>query len=232
MAGPVDWVLAATKAYDTGSVLPWLDRLVGPQTRVAVLQNGVDHVERFSPFIAVDRIVPAIVDIPAERSEAGRIHQRRYGSIIVPAGRNGEDFVRLFDGSPIDVSTTEDWTSAAWAKLCLNSAGAVSALTLQPAGVSQRDPIANIMRSLVSECAAVGRKLGATLDADIADRVVAHYRNSPPDSINSLHADRAAGRPMEVDARNGVIVRLGLAHRVPTPVNEIIVALLEATGAT
>ena len=49
-----------------------------------------------------------------------------------------------------------------------------------------------------------------------------------PDAENSMVADRRAGRPMEVDARNGVIVRLGQKHGVPAPVNALMVALLEA----
>ena len=226
-----DWVLIATTAYDAASAALWLARLVGPATRVAVLQNGVEHVDRFAPHLPADRIVPAIVDIPAERSRPGRIRQRRNGTIIVPAGRNGEDFVRLFDASPIEASTSEDWLSAAWAKLCLNSAGAVSALTLKPAGISQREPIASIMRALVEECAAVGRAEGAELPDDIAERVIGHYRASPPDSVNSLHADRIAGRPMEVDARNGVIVRLGRRHGIDTPANAMVTALLEASAS-
>lgn len=51
-----------------------------------------------------------------------------------------------------------------------------------------------------------------------------------PDSINSIHADRIAGRPMEIDARNGIIVRLGRKHGIPTPINEMVVALLEAAS--
>jgi 2-dehydropantoate 2-reductase len=229
-AEPVDWVLVATKAYDAPAAASWLKRLVGPATRVAVLQNGVEHVERFAPYLPAEQIVPAIVDIPAERSAPGRIRQRRFGSIIVPAGRNGEDFARLFAVSPIEIVTTDDWLSAAWFKLCVNSAGAVSALTLQPAGVARRAPIAAIMRDLVSECAAVGRAVGARLPDDVADEVVRRYQEGPPDSINSMHADRVEGRPMEVDARQGVIVRLGRAHGVATPVNAMVAALLEAAG--
>jgi 2-dehydropantoate 2-reductase len=55
---------------------------------------------------------------------------------------------------------------------------------------------------------------------------------APADSINSLHADRLAGRPMELDARNGVIVRLGQKHGIPTPANRMAVALIEAMGKT
>lgn len=55
-------------------------------------------------------------------------------------------------------------------------------------------------------------------------------RNAPPDSVNSLQADRMEGRPMEIEARNGVIVRLGRKHGIPTPCNQMAVALLEALG--
>ena len=57
------------------------------------------------------------------------------------------------------------------------------------------------------------------------------YRGNPPDSLNSMHADRLAGRPMELDARNGVIIRLGRTHGIPTPYNEMAVGLLETMVA-
>ena len=58
--------------------------------------------------------------------------------------------------------------------------------------------------------------------------VVERYRASQPDAVNSLLADRLAGRPTEIDARNGIIVRLGAAHGVPTPLNQMAVAIIEA----
>jgi 2-dehydropantoate 2-reductase len=86
------------------------------------------------------------------------------------------------------------------------------------------------MRTLVRECVAVGRAEGADLSDDLADQVVAGYRRQVPESMNSLHADRAAGRPMELDARNGVMVRKGAAHGIATPANAMIVALLNAAA--
>src|SRR5690349_780375 len=61
-ARPVDWVLICTKAYDAAGAAAWFDGLVGPETRVAVLQNGVEHVARFAPYLPVERILPAVVD--------------------------------------------------------------------------------------------------------------------------------------------------------------------------
>lgn len=229
-AAAADWVLIATKAYDTEGVATWLPGLVGPETRVAVLQNGVEHVERFQHLVPAARILPAVVDIPAERTAPGRIRQRRDGAIVVPSGADGAAFVELFAHTRIAVTTTADFRSAAWRKLCRNAAGAVSALTLRPASVAHSEPVADIMRDLVRECIAVGRAEGAVLEDGLVHSVIEAYRAAPPDSVNSMHADRATGRPIELDARNGVIVRLGLNHGIATPVNRLLVALLAAAA--
>jgi 2-dehydropantoate 2-reductase len=227
-ASPMDWVLVATKAYDVAGAAQWLQKFVGAQTRIAVLQNGVEHVERFAPYVPADRIVPVMVDIPAERKAPGYIRQRAAGHMIVPANQNGEAFVALFERTKIDVSTNPDFKSQVWKKLCQNCAGALSGVTLKPAVIARHDGVAEIMRGLVRECIAVARAEGATLDDSMADQVVTAYRNAPPDSVNSLHGDRIAGRQMEIDARNGVIVRLGRKHGIAAPLNQMIVWLLEA----
>lgn len=227
-ASVVDWVLIATKTYDAAATAEWLDRLVGPSTRVAVLQNGVEHVERFTPWVPAERILPVVVEIPAERSAPGVIVQRRDGWLKVPAGTNGTAFTALFAGSALAVSTDEDWVSVAWRKLAVNCAGAVSGLTGKPAGIVSRAEIAGLMHGLVGECLAVGRAEGAALPDDLPDQIVAQYRAGPADSINSLLADRLAGRPMEWDARNGVIARRGKAHGIATPLNAMAAAILSA----
>lgn len=227
-----DWVLVATKAYDVEAASTWLGPLVGPRTRVAVLQNGVEHIERFRPWVPADRIVPVIVDIPAERSGPGRIQQRRTGTLIVPNSPAGQTFVDLFAESVIAASTTDDFLSVAWNKLALNCAGAVCALTGQPGGVVAAPGVSLLMRKLVAECVEVGRAVGARLDDQLPDQVVQQARNSPPDSVNSLLADRLAGRPMEWDARNGVIVRLGAVHGIETPANVMASTLLSAMAWT
>lgn len=227
-AEAVEWVLACTKTYDSAAAAAWLPGLMGPETRVAVLQNGVEQRERFRGIVLADNIVPAIVDIPAERSAPGRILQRRSGTILVPEG--AEDFVALFAATPIAVSTTGDFATAAWRKLAINCAGIVNAIALRPAEIAHDEDVADVMRALVSECVAVGRAEGADLPDSLPDEVVEHYRASAPDSLNSLHADRLAGRPMEVDARNLVIARRGQRHGIAAPLNRALAALLAASS--
>lgn len=224
----VDWVLIATKTYDADAAARWLPHLLGPNTRVAVLQNGVEHIALFSPYVEPERIVPAIVDIPAERSAPGIVRQRRTGSILVPQGPDGAAFTALFAHTPIEAAQSADFVSAAWRKLCVNCAGAVFVVTLKPAGVTHRDDIAALMLTLMDECAAVGRAEGARIDTAFPQSVIDGYRASPADSVNSMLADRLAGRQLEIDARNGVIVRLGARHGIATPLNAAMVALLNA----
>jgi 2-dehydropantoate 2-reductase len=90
------------------------------------------------------------------------------------------------------------------------------------------ESIAVLVRGLVDECMAVDRAEGAVLEDGIADAVLANYRKAPPDGVNSLHADRVAGRPMEIEARNGAIVRFGKKHGIATPYNEMAAILLAA----
>jgi 2-dehydropantoate 2-reductase len=228
-AKPVDWVLVTTKTYDANAAATWFEGFCDTHTVVAILQNGVEHVERFESFLPRTSILPVMVDVPAERAAPGRVSQRRNGRMVVPEGSVGSRFVELFAHTPIDVSQTVDFKSEVWRKLCLNAAGALSAIVLKPAIIARHDGVAKIMESIIRECTAVGRAEGALLDESLAQTIIAGYRGTP-DSINSIHADRLAGRQMEIDARNGVIVRLGRKHGIATPISEMVVALLEACG--
>jgi 2-dehydropantoate 2-reductase len=226
-ASDVDWVIVATKAYDVVGAAKWLERLCSKGVPVAVLQNGVEHRERFAPYVAMERILPVMVDCPAERRAPDRIRQRGVMHLKVPDYTLGHDFVGLFAGTTADASVVPDFLSVVWRKLCFNSAGVLSALVLQPAGIVRGEAIGAVALQIIRECAAVARAEGAHLEENVADLVLAAQRAAPADSINSMLADRQAGRPVEIDARNGVIVRLGRKHGIATPANAMAVALME-----
>ena len=227
-ASEVDWVIVATKAYDVAGAAKWLDRLCSKGAPVAVLQNGVEHRERFAPYVATEKIVPVMVDCPAERQATDRIRQRGVMHLKVADNALGRDFVELFAGTTTDATVVPDFLSVVWRKLCFNSAGVLSALVMQPAGVVRGEAMGDVALQIIRECAAVARAEGAHLEENVADVVLAAQRAAPADSINSMLADRQANRPVEIDARNGVIVRLGRKHGIATPANSMAVALMEA----
>jgi len=229
----VDWVLLAVKGYDVPSARAWLDRCVGDRTRVAVLQNGVEQTECVADVLPRERIVPVVVDIPAER-RGDVVVQSAFGTLVVPDDEAGRAFVDLFSSTPIEATATSDFVTAAWRKLCVNAAGALCAATGQPNGISRQEPIAHAIRKVVAEAVAVGRAEGADLPDGLPDQVLARMQASPPMFVNSLLADRRAGRRTEVDIRNGAVVRGGIRHGIPTPLNELLCALIGVApvGAT
>lgn len=224
---PSDWVLVATKAYDSEAAAAWFPAVVGPATIVAVLQNGVEHADRFAGFVDPERVLPVVVDLPAHRVAPGRVLQHRRGRLTVPDSASGVGFAELFERSALEVVITADFATAAWEKLCVNSVGALTAVTSASALSPADEATVRLVRSLVAETAAVARAEGAHIDAIAEERIIGAVLGAPLGS-NSLADDRKAGRPMEIDARNGAIVRLGERHGIGTPVNRVIVDLLRS----
>ncbi|HZZ56625.1 MAG TPA: 2-dehydropantoate 2-reductase [Opitutaceae bacterium] len=227
-AAAVDWIMVATKVPHVPDLAPWLRTLGAGAAPMAVLQNGVEHRERFAGLVEPARIVPVVVNCPVERLDPAQVRQRGRLQLKVPATSLGHDFVALFDGTAAEAAAVADFATAAWRKLAFNAAGVMSALAGRPAGVFREADIGAPVLEIVRECLAVGRAEGASLPDSLPEEVLQACRAQAPDSVNSLLADRLAGRPTEIDARNGVVVRLGRKHGLPTPCNEMAVALLRA----
>ena len=227
-AEPAEWVLVATKAYDAESAARWFPNLCAQGASVAVVQNGVEHRERFAPYMEQERLLPVVIDCPVERPADDEVRVRGAARMRVEDTPLGREFAALFARSPVEIEPVADFITAAWSKLCLNSVGALNALTLKPAGVLRDEAVGRLAVAIVAESVAVGRAEGAHLSDSLAEEILAFYRAQPPDAVNSLLADRLAGRRLETDARNGAIVRKGEQHAISTPLNRMAVTLLDA----
>lgn len=230
--GPTPWVLLATKAHQVSAAADWLRSLAGPRTTIAILQNGVEHEDRVRPHANGATLLPAIVDCRCEATAPGRIVQHTPADIAVPDTAAGRAFVAVCAGAGLGARVTADFTTVAWRKLCLNVAGgAVTALTDRPLGVVRRPDVADVARMLIRECIAVGRSEGARLDDALAGEIVSAMIDGPQDAGTSMLTDRRRGLPLEADARNGAVARIGARHGIPTPVNAALTALLTAIHA-
>ncbi len=227
-----DWIIVTTKTYQIKSAAQWVPSLSHSESRVAVVQNGVEHLENFRSIVPEDRIIPVIIDCPAERFEPGRILQRAPVKMTVPKGAAAAEFFSLFPKDKMVLVQSEDWSTEAWKKLCINCGGAISALLNQPANIVREEHAASVMKNLIRECVAVARAEGATIEDSIVEEIVASQAAAPEGAMNSIHADLVAKRPMEWDARNGVVVRRGRQHGLNTPCNQMAVDLLRALEAS
>ena len=228
-AAPTDWVLLATKAHQVDAAAGWLSALVGPHTRVAVMQNGVEHLDRLARYVPGPALVPVVVNCPSTAVRPGHVEQ--YGPMLLtaPDDAGGRALRDLCVGTDMRADVVADWVTAAWTKLCFNAvSGSLTTLTGRPHEVFADDAIAELGRRLGEEVVAVGRACGADLPDSLVDETIADLRSRRPESGNSILHDRHRGRPLEFDARNGVVSRKGAEHGIPTPYSDTVVALLGA----
>ena len=230
-AQPADWVLLCTKTHETESAGPWLQRLCTPATKVAALQNGIDHAERIAPYANGAGIVPVLVYYNGERLAPDHVRYRPMAAneLVVPDDEGGRAFAALMSATPLHVLASPDFVTLKWRKLLLNAvANPVTALTLQRFAVFQRPDIQALSIAILDEAGQVARADGAKLHDDESQRVLAMVRGFAPELSTSMYFDRLAGRPFEVDALTGAIVAAGERHGIATPLNGLLLTLLRA----
>jgi 2-dehydropantoate 2-reductase len=232
-AAPADWVLLCTKTHQTEAAAPWLKRLCAPSTRVAVLQNGIDHVARVTPLAQGATVLPVIVYYNGERLAADRVRFRQGANhdFVVADDDAGRAFAHLFEGTPLRVALGDDFVTLAWRKLLINAvASPVTALTLQRQAVLRRPDVKTLCLAVLAEAIAVGRAEGARLADDEAERTLAMLFTFSGELGTSMYFDRLANRPLEIEALNGAIVATGERHGIATPLNRALLALLRAVS--
>jgi 2-dehydropantoate 2-reductase len=233
LAEPVDWVLLCTKTHQTAAAAPWLNRLCTPSTRVAVLQNGIDHVARVAPLTGGATVVPVLVYCNGERLAPDRVRLRQAGAydLVVAKDAAGRAFAQLLEGTPLRVSLSDDVATLAWRKLLINAvANPITALVLQRQAVLRRPDVQELCRAILDEAVAVARAEGARLAEDEGARTLATLFTFSGEFGTSMYFDRLAGRPLEVEALTGAIVAAGARHGIATPLNKALLALLRAVN--
>jgi 2-dehydropantoate 2-reductase len=231
LAKPVDWVLVCTKTHQTAAAGPWLARLCTPATRVAVLQNGIDHVARVEPLARGASIVPVLVYYNGERLAPDRVRIRHAGphDAVVADDEPGRAFVDLFDDTPLRIVRSADFATLAWRKLLINAvANPITALTLQRQAVLRRPDVQELCRSILDEAVAVARAEGVKLAEDETARTIATLENFSGELGTSMYFDRLAGRRLEAEALTGAIVAAGDRHGMAMPLNRALLTLLRA----
>jgi 2-dehydropantoate 2-reductase len=227
---PAEWVLLCVKAHQVASAAGWLRSAVGPATKVAVLQNGVEQRENAEPFVpAGTPIVPVVVELPVIRTAPGQVVWKRIALLSTLDDAHGKAFCGLFAGTFVTAEATDDFLTRAWLKMCNNApSGAILALSGRPMSVMHAHGVADVARAILKETIAVARAEGADISDAQVERQIEFFLAANPNDGNSMYADRIAGRELEWNARNGVILRKAARHGITVPVSAALVPLLAA----
>jgi 2-dehydropantoate 2-reductase len=228
--GPADVVFVAVKDTQNEQAGSWLARLCNERTVVCALQNGVEQVERLGRFCPLSTVVPAAVWISSERQPEGWIRVRTEPRLVLPDSEAAATLADLLRGAGVTVELDREFSTAAWHKLLVNAVVCFMVLTGRRAGIFRRDDVAALGRRYLAECLAVARADGAKLSDAVIDQIVGMLSAAPEDITTSMLTDREANMPLEWDIRNGVILRKAAAHRLATPISEVLVPLLAAAS--
>ncbi len=234
-AAPSDAVVLAVKAHQTDGARAWLQATVDDDSTIYICQNGVEHVERLRAIVGDGpTLVPVVVALPANRSEPGVCTVSGRSRLTVPEGDGGRRLDDLLDGSFVEVTVSDDWTTAAWIKLMLNAAsGGICTLARTDNRLFiEDDASAALAVEVMAEVAAVGRAEGADLADDLPERILAGLAKSASGHMSSIVVDRIGGVATEWDARNAVVGRLGRRHGIETPLNDTLTTLIRAGEPT
>lgn len=232
---PVDLVLLTTKTYDLDAALEAMQPLLRPQTLVLPLLNGVDIPERIAKRIPARQVFAGLTYVPANRPRPGVVHQpgreRRliFGEPDGPATERCARVLAMLNGAGIRAEVSDEMPAETWRKFMLVAAnGGVCGVTGSPIGMVMADrDTRSLYRDCCREVQAVAAACGVELERRAVDATMAHADSTPMDMKPSMLQDLEQGRPLELEALNGTVVRLGRAHGVPVTVNTSIYAALK-----
>jgi 2-dehydropantoate 2-reductase len=214
--------------------------LVGPETAVLTLQNGVEAPEIAAAAFGAERVLPGIVYSEVAVKEPGVIYQGAPLARIVFGEPGGGESPRAravaetLAAAGIDVTLSPNVLGALWSKCCFICAfSGGTTLARQPLGPILADPETNeLLRTLMREAHAVGLAKGVRFDADPVEAGLAAAQRFPHHAKSSMLRDLERGGELEVEALNGAIVRLGRQLGVPTPANQAVYAALRFAQPT
>jgi 2-dehydropantoate 2-reductase len=234
--GPVDVVLFAVKLWDTEKAAEQTRPLLGPNTRVITLQNGVDSYERIAPIVGPERAIPGVTYVVAVIDRPGVIKQASKFQSIICGTHDGrpdsplEAFVNAAKAASIPITLSDNIERDRWRKFVfLSGTSGVTAITRNSMGPILADPDTRaLFRNIMLETYAVGRAKGVAIDDDfVDDRMAFADANVPPTMKASMANDLDRGNRLELDWLAGEVCRLGKQLDVSTPVNDTVYAALK-----
>jgi 2-dehydropantoate 2-reductase len=225
-------VLFCVKTVDTETAAREIAPHLTPGAVVVSMQNGVDNVERIREACGIDALGAAVY-VAAEMPAPGVVKHSGRGDLIVgrfPGSSARTEIVEAcFARAEITCKQAEDIRAPLWAKMFMNCAyNAISALGRARYGkLAARADIREIMRMAVEEAEAVARAEDVPLPEQNFVEAAWRLADSMSNALSSTAQDIGRGKKTEIDSLNGYVARRGAVHKIATPVNQTLCALVK-----
>lgn len=231
---PMDLVLTTVKAYDTEGAIRMHESLFRRARQIVSLQNGIGNVEKIE-LIAPRRVLAASTTYAAYIDGEGIIHASSRGELLVgemtgEVSQRAQDVAGLLGMARILSRPVADMHSVLFLKLGVNCAiNPITAFLQVPNGeISLRRDLHPLISAIAEEVSQVAAAEGIRMDATMLALRTCQVAEMTRKNHSSMMKDVALGRRTEIESINGAIVRLGLRHSIPTPVNQALYELIHS----
>lgn len=233
--GPADYVIFTPKLWDMEATGEQIKPLVGPETAVIPIQNGIDAADRLAPILGKDRVmggvavINAIIEGPGLIRQLGGFQHFTFGELDGSVSPRAQRLKEICDAAELDATLSTDITKALWEKFVfLVCVASITGATRQWTGVSRKDPDGRaVMRQVMAEITAVGQACGVDLADDLPDQRLKMIDGQDGRSIASMAVDLLRGNRLELPWLAGKVVELGREKGVPTPITHTLYAVLK-----
>jgi 2-dehydropantoate 2-reductase len=238
-AGPCELVVVATKGMHIEAAVRAAAPMIGPETLVLTIQNGLGNAERLQAVLGPDNLLFGIAGgFGAEMRGPGHAHHNGMEAINLAELQGGvsprlERVAEVWRAAGFKVATFDDLWPVLWSKLIANVAfSAICTVTGMRVGQVRANEAAwGIARACVGEAAAVAAAKGIRLAYDDPVRWASDFAAKIPNARPSMYQDLLAGRACEIDTIHGGVVAEGASLGVPTPTCALLVKLVKALEA-
>jgi len=228
--GTVDVVLVGVKAWQVPEAAEAMRPLVGPETFIVPLQNGVEAPDQLAAVLGGAHVLGGLCRIISQVVEPGHVRHAglepyvAFGELDDCHSERAERLLAAFARAGVTAEVPADVRVAMWEKfLFIASFSGVGAVTRAPAGVLRELPeTRHMLEQAMREVLAVAHAHGIALSEDSIPRTMALIDGLPPGATASMQRDVMAGRPSELESQNGAVVRLGQEVDVATPLHAFI----------
>ena len=233
--GPVDLVLYTVKMYHNAEAIPAVRPMIGPETVVLTLQNGVDNGHLLAADLGANHVMVGTAVVLAGIEKPGLVVQRgqvgsiTFGEMSGGIKSRGQTLLDVFQTASWKVELSDNAMRALWRKFVyLTGSASVNAATQITYGEMRAIPeTRELIKTAWREIVAVAHASEADPGDDVLDWCESSLDAFPAQGRTSLANDFQAGRPVEIEGLTGAVVRLGREHNVPTPVHTTVYALLK-----
>jgi 2-dehydropantoate 2-reductase len=228
--GVVDSVIVGVKTWQVTEAARAMQPMIGPETFVVPLQNGVEAPSQLAEVLGVEHVLGGLCGTmswivgPGHIRSIGEAHFIKFGELDKRPSERAEQLRQVFERAGVKVEVPSDIHVSLWEKfLFVVSFGGVGAVTRAPIGVIRTLPeTRQLLEQCLREIFAVARARQVALSDGSVEKSMAFLDSLAPSGTTSLQRDIADGKPSELDAWNRAVVRLGREVGVDTPLHEFI----------